>query len=426
MTLSSDALESSFAAAPVGRPRRRHGFTRKLVHGQLDRLDAAQLTLVDVQRDSSRTFGPGDDPSLCATARILDGALYSAMAARGSVGVADSWVDGHWTSEDLTAVVRVFVRNRHILNGMETGLARLGQAPLKLLHRFNSNTVRGARRNISAHYDLGNDFFEQMLDPTMTYSCGVFETPDATVEEAQIAKLERLCRKLDLQPTDHLLEVGTGWGSLAIHAARHHGCRVTTTTISAEQHAVAAQRIAAAGLGDRITLLLQDYRGLEGQFDKLVSCEMIEAVGAPFLQSYLGKCASLLKPDGLMALQAILIADQEYERALREVDFIKRYIFPGSFIPSMTAILDAATRGSDLRLASFEEIGPHYATTLRRWREQLEANRSTVLDLGYDERFLRLWEFYLCYCEGGFAERFLGVGHIVLSKPSARADHLVA
>jgi cyclopropane-fatty-acyl-phospholipid synthase len=292
---------------------------------------------------------------------------------------------------------------------------------MKVFHALKRNTRTGSRANIAAHYDLSNDFFALFLDETMTYSCGIFARPDTTLREASLEKIDRLCRKLRLSPRDHLLEIGTGWGALGIHAARAYGCRVTTTTISAEQHAFAKERIRAAGLADRITLLLQDYRELEGRFDKLVSVEMIEAVGHQYYDEFFRRCAALLQDDGLMALQAITIADQHYERARDSVDFIQRHIFPGCCIPSVTALSSAMTRASDLKLVQLEDIGPHYARTLASWRDTLRAHRDEAHALGFDDTFLRLWDFYFCYCEGGFAERRLGDVQMVLERPGARA-----
>jgi cyclopropane-fatty-acyl-phospholipid synthase len=330
-------------------------------------------------------------------------------------------MDRAWDSPDLTAVVRLFVQNRAVLDGLDGGLALLATPLRRWLHRRNRNDRAGSRRNIAAHYDLGDDLFELFLDETMTYSAAMFATPTATLAEAQRAKLDRLCGKLDLVPGDHLLEIGTGWGALGIHAARAYGCRVTTTTISAEQHAFAKERIRAAGLADRITLLLQDYRELEGRFDKLVSVEMIEAVGHQYYDEFFRRCAALLQDDGLMALQAITIADQHYERARDSVDFIQRHIFPGSCIPSVTALLDSATRASDLRLTHLEDIGPHYVRTLATWRGRLRERWDDALALGLDEEFLRLFEFYFCYSEGGFAERHIGDVQMLLARPGSRA-----
>jgi cyclopropane-fatty-acyl-phospholipid synthase len=316
--------------------------------------------------------------------------------------------------------MRILLQNRGVLDGMEGGMARITAPVQKALHWTARNTHAGSRRNIAAHYDLGNEFFRLFLDPTLMYSSAVFERADMTLEEASLAKLDRICRKLDLQPADHVLEIGTGWGGFALHAARHYGCRVTTTTISRRQYELARERIAAAGLGDRITLLLEDYRNLGGRYDKLVSIEMIEAVGHHYYDAYFRKCGELLKPEGMMLLQAITIADQRYDAARKSVDFIQRHIFPGSCIPSVTVMSEAVARVTDMKLFHLEDIGPHYATTLRRWRENLFANIDQVRSLGYPEEFIRMWDFYFCYCEGGFLERAIGDVQMLLVKPGAR------
>ena len=259
----------------------------------------------------------------------------------------------------------------------------------------------------------------------MMYSSAVFEQPGMTLEQASIAKLDRICRKLALHAGDHVVEIGTGWGGFALHAARHYGCRVTTTTISRAQYELAVARVAAAGLSDKITVLLKDYRELEGKFDKLVSIEMIEAVGHQYYEEYFRTCARLLEPDGMALIQAITIADQRYEAARRSVDFIQRYIFPGSCIPSVTALLASITRASDLRLFHLEDIGPHYARTLAAWRHAFMRNLDQVRALGYPEEFIRMWEFYLCYCEGGFEERVLGDAQLLLVKPGNRRSAIV-
>ncbi len=351
---------------------------------------------------------------------VLDPGFYRAIAANGSVGAGEAYMDGLWTCSDLVALVRLLVRNRDRLDAMETGMARMGGIAMRALHAFKRNTRRGSQRNIAAHYDLGNALFGLFLDDSMMYSSGIFADPSDTLEVAQWRKLERICRKLDLQPGDHLVEIGTGWGGMAIHAARNFGCRVTTTTISREQHALATERVAQAGLADRITVLLEDYRDLQGEYDKLVSIEMIEAIGHQYLDTYLAKCGSLLKPDGLALIQAITIEDHRYEQALESVDFIKRHIFPGSFIPCVSAITGAAARASDLRLVNLEDIGPSYALTLNHWRQRFMASLEQVRTLGYDERFIRMWEFYLCYCEGGFVERSIGDVHLLLARPGNR------
>jgi cyclopropane-fatty-acyl-phospholipid synthase len=293
---------------------------------------------------------------------------------------------------------------------------------MRSLHALKRNTRLGSRKNISAHYDLGNDLFKLFLDENMMYSSAIFAEADDSLERASQRKLDRICQKLQLQPGDHLLEIGTGWGGMAVHAARHYGCRVTTTTISREQHELARQRIVEAGLADRVTLLHEDYRDLPGSYDKLVSIEMIEAVGHQYLDTYFRKCASLLKPDGLALIQAITIEDHRYRQALTSVDFIKRQVFPGSFIPCVTAMVDSAARAGQLRLLNLEDFGPSYATTLKHWRQRFLSRLDRVRALGYDDRFIRMWEFYLCYCEGGFLERSISDVHLLLAPSGNRRD----
>ena len=409
--------------APSGLGRSIERLGERALHAQLERLAHGMVTIVD--GGQRRRFG--QVTPRCpfeATVHVRDARFYAEIAFGGSVGAGESYMAGDWTCDDLTALFRVLAHNREVVDGVEGGLARL-LAPLRRLqHVAARNTRHGSRRNIGAHYDIGNDFFELFLDPTMMYSSAVFEPAGLTLEQAQTVKLERICRKLALRPDDHLLEIGTGWGGLALHAARHHGCRVTTTTISRQQHDAARERIDAAGLADRITLRLDDYRDLDGRYDKLVSIEMIEAVGHQYFDAFFRRCSDLLAPDGTMLLQAITIADQQYEAARDSVDFIKRHVFPGCCIPSVAALSASVARASELRIVGLEDIGLHYATTLARWRENLFARLDRVRALGYPEPFIRLWEFYLCYCEGGFAERALGNVQMVLTKPRAalRAD----
>ena len=392
---------------------------RRALLGALSGLRSGEITLVE--NGARQRFGRRSaECSLSATIEVRDPRFWADAAFGGTVGAGESFIHDSWRCDDLTALVRIMVLNRDTMERMEGGWA-LVSAPLRrILHWLNRNSRDGSQRNIAAHYDLGNDFFELFLDPTMAYSCGIFEREDATLHEASIAKFDAICRKLELRPDDHLVEIGTGWGGLAIHAAERYGCRVTTTTIPREQHDFARERIAAAGLKDRIDLRLEDYRDLAGTYDKLVSVEMIEAVGHQYLDTYFAKCSSLLKPDGAMLLQAITLQDQVYEEALKRVDFIQRFIFPGSFIPSVTAIVDSVTRATDMKLFHLEDIGPHYATTLRRWREAFFAALPRVRALGYPDSFVRMWDFYLCYCEGGFAERQLGDVHMLLTKPRSR------
>jgi cyclopropane-fatty-acyl-phospholipid synthase len=401
-------------------------FLRERTCARLDGLRGGQLRLQDAlgERVLGEAAADGRD-SLRPTLRVHDPAFYRALAGNGSVGAGESFVDGEWDCDDLVALVRLLVRNRDLLDGMETGLARLGGRAMRALHAARRNTRTGSRRNISAHYDLGNEFFQLFLDDGLMYSSAMFASPDDTLERASGRKLRRICEKLDLKPSDHLLEIGTGWGGMAIFAAREHGCRVTTTTISERQHALASERVRAAGLQDRITLLRRDYRDLDGQFDKLVSIEMVEAVGHQFLDGYFAKCSSLLAPGGLALVQAITIEDHRYAQALRSVDFIKRYVFPGSFIPCASVLVESAARAGRLRLLNLEDLGDSYALTIRHWRQRFASQREQARALGLDERFLRLWEFYLCYCEGGFLEHAISDAQLLLAAPgNARPQYL--
>ncbi|MDT8921345.1 cyclopropane-fatty-acyl-phospholipid synthase family protein [Pseudomonas taiwanensis] len=396
---------------------------RNALLAQLGKLCHGHLRLLSHGRQWN--FGDAASP-LQAEVEILDDAAWGMIAGNGSIGAGEAYIHGYWRSPDLARVTRLFVANLNVLDALEGGLARLGRPALRLLHRLNRNSRRGARRNILAHYDLGNALFEQLLDPTMMYSAAKFEHPGQTLEQAQLNKLERICQKLELSPNDHLLEIGCGWGSLAIHAATRYGCRVTTTTLSQAQYSYTLQRVRDLGLEQRVTVLQDDYRDLVGSYDKLVSIEMIEAVGHRYLPTYFRQCAALLKPDGLMLLQAITIRDQRYAQARRSVDFIQRYIFPGGALPSLSVMLDTASRQTALNLVHLEDFGVDYARTLEHWRDNLRQSRTTLAALGYDDTFQRLWEFYLCYCQGGFEERAIGVSQLLWAAPLARRAPLPA
>jgi cyclopropane-fatty-acyl-phospholipid synthase len=392
-------------------------FAKSLVLSQLEGIRAGRLWL----RDGGETLVFGQTDAVVpveAAVTVRDAAFYADVAFGGSVGAGESYMLGRWQADDLTAAMRVLLRNRDASDGMDAGLARFAALPRLVAHWLHRNTRAGARRNIRAHYDLGNDFYRLMLDETLMYSCALFERPGMSLAEAQRAKLERICRALALGPADHVLEIGTGWGGFALHAAQRHGCRVTTTTISPSQAALARERVRAAGLEDRITILEKDYRDLDGRYDKLVSIEMIEAIGHQYFEAFFAHAAARLAPGGRMLVQSITIADQRFERARDDVDFIKRYVFPGCCIPSVCALLGAMSAASDLRLVGLEDIGPHYAPTLARWRENVFANLARVRELGYSEDFVRMWEFYLCYCEAGFAERALGDAQMLFERPA--------
>ena len=393
---------------------------RSLVCQQLSQLQQGTLTVREGQ-DSTLTFGDGDKRYPSAELIIHHQSTWKDLLTGGSIGAAEAFVAGDWSTPDLVVLLRFFTRNIDLMNQFEDRFSWITKPALKGLHWLNRNTKEGSRKNISAHYDLGNDLFERFLDPTMMYSSAIYPSDDTSLDNAAVHKLDTICRKLDLQPEDEVIEIGTGWGGFAIHAAKHYGCRVTTTTISQEQLDLARERVKAEGLEDRITLLFDDYRDLEGQFDKLVSIEMIEAVGPQFLDSYFSQISRLLKPTGLALVQAITMPEQRYDRALKNVDFIQRFIFPGSFIPSFGAILSSVRTGSDLLMTQSEDIGFHYARTLRDWCERFMTHRDALDQVRYDIAFQRLWEFYFAYCEAGFSERAIGVSQIVFAKPGNRS-----
>ena len=391
----------------------------------LARIELGEILLED--NTEKHSFGQAtDDFPLAAVVSVHDPLFYRMVLTGGNIGAGESYMAGFWTTDDLTRVIRIILRNQMVMTKMDTGWSRI-TAPLnKLFHMLRRNDRRGSRKNITAHYDLGNDFYGLFLDDTWTYSSGIFESNTSSLAEASIAKYDRICRKLNLTARDHILEIGTGWGGFAIHAATHYGCRVTTTTISEQQYELALQRIEMAGMSDRVELLKQDYRDLKGRYDKLVSIEMIEAVGHQYYTDFFNVCSNLLKPDGMMAIQAITIGDHVYDQHKLSVDFIKRYIFPGSCIPSITALHRAMAKSSDLRLFHMEDITPHYATTLRLWRERFFDNIEKVRSLGYPETFVRMWDFYLSYCEAGFAERYIGDVQMVFTKPLCRQEPILA
>jgi cyclopropane-fatty-acyl-phospholipid synthase len=397
-------------------------FDRLAKRGLFSRLSELKRDQIIIHDGSqAHVFGEGHaDDSLSVTITVNNPQFYSDIAFGGSVAAGESYFLKKWDCSDLTALVRILLRNRSILDGMDDKSTRLKAPTFKLIHWLNRNTRKGSQRNIESHYNLGNELFRLFLDKNMMYSSALYTRQDMTLEEASDAKLQRICEKLNLQANDHVLEIGTGWGGFAIYAATHFDCKVTTTTISSEQYELACIRVKEAGLSDKIQVLFKDYRDLEGTYDKLVSIEMIEAIGHQYMPVYFKQCSHLLKPDGMMLLQAITIADQRYQTAIRSVDFIQRYIFPGSFIPSVTAMTQAITRHSDMKLVHLEDIGPHYATTLNEWRQRFIEQMDAVKALGYSEAFTRMWLFYLCYCEGGFIERAIGDVHMLLAKPDCR------
>lgn len=358
---------------------------RGVIHAELG-------TLRDASRD------------LHCTLTVHDHGLFRLLLQQGSLGAAEAYLRGYWDVDDLVTLIRIICRNRQRLDRMDGNLlARASQTLLRLWYAGRRNDQAGSKRNIAAHYDLSNDFFKLFLDRNLMYSSAVYEHPEQSLEDASDAKLALICNKLQLSSSDHVVEIGTGWGGFALYAALHYGCRVTTTTISQAQYDEACQRVATAGLGHRITILREDYRNLSGHYDKLVSIEMIEAVGHQYLDQYFSTCQRLLKPGGLGLIQAITIEDTRYQHAINDVDFIKRYIFPGSFIPCNQLMISSAAR-QGLKLMHMQDIGPSYALTLREWRRRFLEALPQVRAMGFDQRFIRMWDFYLCYCEGGFME----------------------
>ena len=400
------------------------GLARKLFFRILRKLKRGQITI----HEGGQRYVFGHlraDWPLEAAIHVYHPRFYNKAVLGGSIGVAEAYMSGLWSADDLTTALRIMALNRNSFERLDRGWSKISAPFHQIWHFLRKNSLSGSRKNIVAHYDLGNDFYRLFLDETLTYSCGIFESNDSSMREASLSKYERICRKLELSPHDDIIEIGSGWGGFAIYAAQNFGCRVTTTTISDRQFRLAQQRIADSGVADRIELVKKDYRDLKGKYSKLVSIEMIEAVGHQYLDAYFKSCSQLLKPDGMMLLQAITIADQVYERHKYSVDFIKRYIFPGSCIPSIAAMTSSIARKTDLRLFHLEDITPHYAKTLACWREQFFKNIEHIKGLDFSEAFIRMWDYYLSYCEAGFAERYIGDVQMLLTKPMCRRESLV-
>ena len=397
--------------------------SRKIILGYFKEIKEGQITVKE--NSDHMVFGEVTPKfPVKATIEVQNSRMYMDIAAKGLNGSADAFIKGWWTCDNLTNLVRIFTRNRDTANKFESGIANLAIWALKLSHSCRRNNLKESLRNIHAHYDLGNEFFSTFLDDTRMYSCAIFTKPESSLHEASITKIDRICKKLNLSPTDHLLEIGTGWGGFALYAAKNYGCRITSTTISQEQFIFSENLIKKNGLQDQVTILKKDFRELEGQFDKLVSIEMIEAIGHRLYKTFFQKCEQLLKPEGLLAIQAITITDNLFHESKDFIDFIKQYIFPGSCIPSISALCSAAS-SSDIKLFHLEDITPHYARTLKEWRTNFLQNKSRVKNLGFTNPFIRLWLFYLCYCEGGFIERQIGNVQMVFTKPLCRRDPIL-
>ena len=394
-------------------------FAQTQLEKRLSKIPYGVLVIED--GSESKSFGdknlPGD---VSAKIVIHDPGAYRDIAFGGSIGGAEAYMLGKWSSPNLVDLVRLMSINIDFLNVIDDSKPLTHRLFDKVYHWFNRNTADNARQNISAHYDLSNEFFALFLDPEMMYSAAMFPRAEVGLNEAAVYKLDVICRKLDLQPSDHLLEIGTGWGGMAIHAAKNYGCRVTTTTISKEQYEAACQRVLEAGLEDLVSVIFEDYRNLKGSYDKLVSIEMVEAVGHEFYQQYFGGCASLLKPDGLMLIQAITVPDQRYRYARNSVDFIQRYIFPGGSLPGHEIVMSSIRKHTDMQMIGMEEMGEDYAKTLEVWRERFLSRVDEVKALGFDDVFIRMWDYYLCYCQGAFEERVIGTSQILFARPEWR------
>ncbi len=392
---------------------------RNLVFKCLYYLDVGSLTIVEsFSEQTSRQQQFGDkklgEPQGVIWVKHPD--FYLRLLKGGSIAAGEAYMDGWWDSPNLAALMELMAGNIHALDRIERRGSWLTQWAYKLGHWFKRNSIEQAKENIGAHYDLGNELYKTFLDKRMLYSSAIYSSANDSLEQAQLNKMQRLCQQLDLKQSDHVIEIGTGWGAMAIYMAQTYGCRVTTTTISEEQYCYAKDQIERFNLCDRVTLLKQDYRLLKGQYDKLVSIEMIEAVGKQYLKSYIKKCQSLLKPKGIMVIQAITIADQRYDHYSNSVDFIQKYIFPGGFLPSVTVLTQTATQFSDFIVRDLFDLGLDYAQTLKDWRLRFERSQEQVSKLGYDQRFIRMWRYYFCYCEGGFNARAISTIHMTLQR----------
>ena len=393
-----------------------HRLARALVFKQLKKISIGYISI----QEGANKFSFGKKGNLSAHITVHDPRFYGALAFGGSIGVSEAFMQKFWSVNDLTRLIRIMAINQNAMDQLESLFNVFLKPILKCLHYLNQNSVKGSRINISKHYDLGNDFFSLFLDSTMMYSSAVFKNSQDSLHKGSIHKLEMVCQGLELNAEDHVIEIGSGWGGFAIYAVQNYGCKVTTTTISKQQYLYVKQKIKDLKLTHKITVLLSDYRHLKGQFSKLVSIEMLEAVGYQYYDTYFEVCAHLLKPDGIAFIQTITIADQRYEKAKHSVDFIQRYIFPGSCIPSITALQNSITQSSDLKIYQIQDIGDHYARTLALWREAFFKKLSEVKALGFDDVFIRMWHFYLAYCEGGFKEKAISDIHLKLVKPGYR------
>jgi cyclopropane-fatty-acyl-phospholipid synthase len=413
--LSVDGLVNNIQE--MQRSTRMTSFFKRILFKKLKGLKTGELTIID--GSETHVFGiPKSE--LKATLTVSSQEFYVFLGSGGTNGAAEAFTAGYWTSDNLVQLIQVIIRNKKTMEGLESGFARLTNPITKIIHRLRQNTLKGSKSNILAHYDLSNDFYKLWLDSTMTYSSGIFLNKKSCMHDASVEKLDRLCRKLSLNSGDHVLEIGTGWGSFATHAAKNYGCKVTTTTISDNQFNYVAELISKENLDNKITLLNKDYRELEGTFDKVVSIEMIEAVGSDFVPGFFEKASSLLKKNGLMALQGITYNDPDFNAYKNSVDFIRKYIFPGSCLISVSQVEKAIKEKTDLTMVDSEDITLHYARTLEIWRKDFENVLPQVRDLGFSDPFIRIWVFYLVYCEAGFLENLIGDFQFIFAKPDSK------
>ena len=386
---------------------------RKLVLNKFNNMKHGYIHIKDTQKE----YKIGNDKSdLRVNLEITSDEFYVLIGSGGLMGASEAYALGLWKVDDLVKLIQIMVRNKDLMDNIDSGLSSIIKPINKWIHYRRQNTLIGSKKNIVAHYDLSNEFYSLWLDRTMTYSCGIFKNNTTTMEEASIEKLDRICKKLNLSKDDSVLEIGTGWGSFAIHAAKNYGCKITTTTISDAQYNFAKNRIEEEGLQDKITLLNKDYRLLEGQYDKIASIEMIEAVGHKNVKTYFRKVSSLLKDNGLFAMQGITYNDQNFDVYKNSVDFINKYIFPGSCLISVSQVSEIIKKNTSMLFVDLEDITSHYATTLRIWRENFFKQLPKIKELGFSDSFINLWEFYFVYCEAGFIEKNIGDYQFVFSK----------
>ena len=385
---------------------------KKGLLNKLSQLKTGQIILYD----QGQHYPFGQEGSLSATVHVNNPAFYSKVVTQGSLGIAKAYIDGDWHTDNLTTLIRIMIQNEQAMSKLDPLYTKLPQFFWDILAKIKRNTITRSREHIHAHYDLVNDFFQTFLDETLLYSCALFNTPDESLQSAQLRKINKIVEKLSPQPQDKILEIGTGWGTLALYLAQNYGCHVTTTTISEQQYRYVNERIQALNLQNKVTLLKQDYRLLQGQYDKIVSIEMIEAIGHQYFDTFFSQCDRLLKPGGLLMIQAIIMNEQTYNRAKEHVDFIKKYIFPGSCLPSIERIGQSVANHTNLQWLSLTDIGRHYTTTLLHWYERFMQNLAQVRQLGFSDEFIRIWQYYLCYCAAGFQEDYISDVQMVLRK----------